>query len=199
MAVCPRPFSVIAVWFAVNKHIFHCHVARRIGIMVTVNHHLQQYIQLETYIPLSLCDATWHSVTTTIHHWWKGNIYSIVTVLCDLGPVIVTHRIRQCKPLRVGTVYTVLYDRIKQHGISVRKTNSSLHEVVRMCSYSVWWMWTTLPVHKMQSTFAMSQHPEYILEKTHSSAHVSMTVQGEHRKYGTLHRSPRFVSGIRLL
>ena len=28
---------------------------------------------METYIPLSLCYATWHPVTTTIHHWWKGN------------------------------------------------------------------------------------------------------------------------------
>ena len=25
-------------------------------------------------------------VTTTMHHWWKGNIYSIVTVLGDLAP-----------------------------------------------------------------------------------------------------------------
>ena len=40
----------------------------------------------ETYIPLSLCYATWHPMTTTIHHWWKGNIYSIVTVLRDLAP-----------------------------------------------------------------------------------------------------------------
>ena len=40
----------------------------------------------------------------------------------------------------------------------VRKTNSSLHEeVVRMCSCSVWWMWTTLPMHKMQSTFVISR------------------------------------------
>ena len=28
----PLPFSVIDVWFAVEKHIFHCHIARRIGI-----------------------------------------------------------------------------------------------------------------------------------------------------------------------
>ena len=39
---------------------------------------------METYIPLSLCYATWHPVTTTIHNWWKGNIYS-VTVLGDLA------------------------------------------------------------------------------------------------------------------
>ncbi len=28
----PPPFPVIAVWFAVEKHVFHCHIARRIGI-----------------------------------------------------------------------------------------------------------------------------------------------------------------------
>ena len=35
--------------------------------------------------------------------------------------------------------------------------------------YSVWWIWTKLPVHKMQSTFAMSLHPEYFffIENTH--------------------------------
>ena len=32
IAECPLPFSVIAVWFAVEKHIFHGHIARRIGI-----------------------------------------------------------------------------------------------------------------------------------------------------------------------
>ena len=37
--------------------MFHCHIARRIGM-----------------------------ATTTIHHWWKGNISSIVTVLGDLAP-----------------------------------------------------------------------------------------------------------------
>ena len=57
--------------------------------MVTVSHHLQQYTQLvegKHIIPLSLCCATWHPMTTTINHWWTGNIYSIVTVLGDLAP-----------------------------------------------------------------------------------------------------------------
>ena len=40
----------------------------------------------ESYIPLSLCYATWHPMTTTIRHWWKGNIHYIVTVLGDLAP-----------------------------------------------------------------------------------------------------------------
>ncbi len=71
---------------------------------------------METYIPLSLCYATWHPVTTTIHYWWKGNIYSIVTVLCDLAPGDSHPSYRQCTRLTVFTVYTVLYDTIKQHG-----------------------------------------------------------------------------------
>ena len=30
IAACPLPFSVIVVWFAVEKHISHCHIAGRI-------------------------------------------------------------------------------------------------------------------------------------------------------------------------
>ena len=35
---------------------------------------------------------TWHPVTTTINHWWKGNIYYIVTVLGDLAPGDYNHK-----------------------------------------------------------------------------------------------------------
>ena len=62
IATCPLPFSVIAVWFAVEKHIFHCHNARRISIW-------------------------WQSaIIYSTHDWRNGNIYSIVTVLRDLAP-----------------------------------------------------------------------------------------------------------------
>ena len=46
----------------------------------------QSMVEGKHIIPLSLCCATWHPMTTTIHHWWTGNIYSIVTVLGDLAP-----------------------------------------------------------------------------------------------------------------
>ena len=141
----------------------------------------------EACIPLSRFYATWHPMTTTIHHWWKGNIHSIVSVQGELAPGRVTHRIRRCTSLTVGTVYTVLYDRIKQHGhVYVTKTNSSLHEKVvgpmNVLVYSVWWIWMSLPVNTMQSTFAMSQHPEYFLYKTHSNAKASIRVLLEHSK-----------------
>ena len=63
LATCPWPLSVIAVCFVVDKYIFHCHVARRIGIW-------------------------WQSaiIYNSTHNWWKGSIYSIVTVLRDLAP-----------------------------------------------------------------------------------------------------------------
>ena len=40
----------------------------------------------------------------------------------------------------------------------------------------------------------MSQHPEKFLQKIHPNAHVPIGVLREHRKYGALHRSPRFAS-----
>ena len=87
--------------------------------MVTVSHHLQ-YTQLAEWkhIPLSLCYATWHPVTTTIHHRWRGNIYSMVTVLGDLAPgdSHPSYTAVYCTPLTVCTVYIVLYDIIKQQG-----------------------------------------------------------------------------------
>ena len=109
---------MISVWFAVEKHIFHCHIARRIGIYgdSQPSSTVHTTVGMETYIPVSLCYATWHPMTTTIHHWWKGNIYSIVTVLGDLAPGDSHPSYRQCTRLTVCTVYTVLYDIIKQHG-----------------------------------------------------------------------------------
>ena len=86
IAACPLPFSVIAVWFAVEKHIFHCHI----GELAYGDSHppstVHTTVGMETYIPLSLCYATWHPMTTTVHHWWKGNIYFIVTVLGYSAP-----------------------------------------------------------------------------------------------------------------
>ena len=37
----------------------------------------------------------------------------------------------------------------------------------------IWWIWTTPPVHKMQSTFAMSQHPEYTSYRRHTQVPMS--------------------------
>ena len=151
IAACPLPFSVIAVWFAV-ENIFS--IVTLLGELAYMygdsqpSSTVHTTVGMETYIPLSLCYATWHPMTTTIHHWWNGNIYSIVTVLGDLAPGDSHPSYKQCRPFTACTVYTVLYDVIKQHG----------HY---LCS--VWWIWTTLPVHKMQSTFAISQHPEYFL------------------------------------
>ena len=62
IAACPLPFSVIAVWFVLEKHIFHCHIARRIGI----------WWQL--------------AIIYSTHNCRNGNIYSSVTVLRDLAP-----------------------------------------------------------------------------------------------------------------
>ena len=62
IAACPLPVSVITVWFAAEKQIFHCHIARRIGIW-------------------------WQSaIIYSTHNWPNGNIYSIVTVLRELTP-----------------------------------------------------------------------------------------------------------------
>ena len=63
ITACPLPFSVIAVWFEVEKHIFHCHIASRIGIYGD-----------------SQPSSTVH---TTVG---METIYSIVNVLRDLAP-----------------------------------------------------------------------------------------------------------------
>ena len=92
-------FSVITVWFAVEKQIFHCHIARRIGIW-------------------------WQSaIIYSTHNWLDGNIFH-----CHCATRVVWHN---------QAAWTYL------------------------CS--VWWICATLPVHKMQSTFAILQHPEYFL------------------------------------
>ena len=60
-----------------------------------------------------------------------------------------------------------------------------------MCS--VWWIWTTLLVHTMQSTFAISHHPTSY-RNTFTCPCINKSSR-EHREYGALHRSPLFVSG----
>ena len=205
MAACPRPFSMIAVWFAVKKHIFHCHIARRIGIMVAVSHHLQQYIQLaegkHIIIPLSLCDATWHPETTTIHHWWKGNIYSIVMVLDDLAPgdshpsytVVYTidggHRLYRVV-WKSQAAWTYLC--AKQTVAYTKKWYGCVRIVFGGCGRRSQCIRRRAlsPCRNIRGTS---------IYKIHSSAHVSISVLGEHRKYGSLHRSLRFVLGIRRL
>ena len=92
-------------------------------------------------------------MTTTIHNWWKGNIYSIVTVLGDLAPGDSHPSYTECTPLTVCTVYAVLHDRIKQHGhICVVFGGYGRRSQCIRCR-------TLPPYHNIQST-SYRKHPQ---------------------------------------